>query len=103
MGAVCSLLLFFVTRARTSLTAELSRLNWASVVLGIVIVGLEAGNIYAYQAGWQISTASIVQSSILTIALVFVGYFLYQEGLSWNKLLGIAICMVGLFFLNLKK
>lgn len=103
VGAVCSLLLFFLTRAKSTLAVELSRLSWASVVLGVVIVGLEAGFIYAYQAGWQVSTASIVQSSVLTVALVIVGYFLYQESLTWNKLLGIAICMVGLVVLNLKK
>lgn len=103
VGAVCSLLLFFLTRAKSTLAVELSRLSWASVVLGVVIVGLEAGFIYAYQAGWQVSTASIVQSSVLTVALVIVGYFLYQERLTWNKLLGIAICMVGLVVLNLKK
>ena len=103
VGAVCSLLLFFLTKSKSSFAVELGRLSWASVVLGVVIVGLEAGFIYAYQAGWQVSTASIVQSSVLTIALVIVGYFLYQESLTWNKLLGIAICMVGLVVLNLKK
>lgn len=103
VGALCSLLLFFLTKSKSTLAMELSRLSWASVVLGVVIVGLEAGFIYAYQAGWQVSTASIVQSSVLTIALVIVGYFLYQENLTWNKLLGIAICMVGLVFINLKK
>ena len=102
VGALCSLILFFLTKAKSSLGMELGRMNWASIVLGVVIVGLEAGFIYAYQAGWQVSTASIVQSAALTVALVFVGYFLYHEALTWNKLLGIAICMVGLVVLNLK-
>lgn len=77
-------------------------MNWAPYALGLVIVGLEVGFIYAYKAGWQVSMASVVQSSFLAIALVIVGALLYHEALTWNKLLGIAICMVGLVFMNLK-
>ncbi len=33
-------------------------------MLGIVIVGLETGWIYAYKAGWQVSTGFIVQSAV---------------------------------------
>ena len=64
--------------------------------------GLEAGWIYAYKAGWQVSTGFIVQSAFLAIALLFVGYFLYHESLPWNKLIGIAICLIGLVFINYK-
>ena len=78
------------------------KLHWTSFVLGIVIVGLEAGWIYAYKAGWQVSTGFIVQSAFLAASLLFVGYFLYHESLTWNKLLGVAICLVGLFFIKLR-
>ena len=78
------------------------KLHWTSFVLGIVIVGLEAGWIYAYKAGWQVSTGFIVQSAFLAVSLLFVGYFLYHESLTWNKLLGVAICLAGLFFINLR-
>lgn len=77
-------------------------MNWAPFVLGIAIVGLEAGWIYAYKAGWQVSTGFIVQSAFLAIVLLFVGYFLYREALSWNKIAGIVICLIGLVFINLR-
>ena len=67
-----------------------------------MIVGLELGFIYAYKAGWQVSVFSVVQSSFLAVALIFVGLLLYQEALSRNKLLGVAICLAGLFVVNLK-
>ena len=102
VGALCSLILFFLTKAKSSLGMELGRMNWASIVLGVVIVGLEAGFIYAYQAGWQVSTASIVQSSFLAIGLLVVGALAYHEALTWNKLVGVLICMVGLIFINMK-
>lgn len=102
VGAVVSAILFFVTGKNSNIFKEFSQMNWAPFVLGLVIVGLEVGFIYAYKAGWQVSTASIVQSSFLAIALILVGTLLYHEALTWNKLLGIGICMVGLIFVNMK-
>ena len=102
IGAVCSAAMFFVSSPGKNLFKEVSSMNWAPYVLGLVVVGLEVGFIYAYKAGWQVSTASIVQSAFLAVALVFVGYFMYHEALTWNKLLGVAICLIGLVFINLK-
>lgn len=102
VGAVICAILHFVFHPQENIIKQFTQMNWAPYVLGIVIVGLEVGWIYAYKAGWQVSTGSIVQSAFLAIALIFVGYFLYSEALSWNKLLGTAICLIGLFFINFK-
>lgn len=102
VGAAFSTVMFFVTARQRDLLSDFGRLNWSSVVLGIVIVGLEVGFIYAYKAGWQVSTASIVQSSFLAIGLLVVGALAYHEALTWNKLVGVLICMVGLIFINMK-
>ena len=100
-GAVLSAVLYYVLAPQANLVKECSRLNWAPFVLGIVIVGLEGGWLYAYKAGWQVNTGFIVQSAFVSVLLLFVGYFLYHEALSWNKLLGTAICLLGLVFINL--
>lgn len=102
VGAVASGLLFFVLDHGGSLTHAYQKMNWAPLVLGIVIVGLEAGWIYAYKAGWEVSTGFIVQSAFLAVALIFVGHLLYHEAMTWNKLVGVGICLVGLVFINLK-
>lgn len=102
VGAVVSAIFYFINRSEESLVKEFGKLNWVSFVLGLVIIGLEAGWIYAYKAGWQVSTGFIVQSAFLSSMLLFVGYFLYHESLSWNKVLGVAICMIGLIFINYK-
>ena len=67
---------------------------------GVALVGLEAGFIYAYKAGWPVSTASIVQSAFLSLALLVVGALLYQEVVTTGKVLGAVICLVGLYFLS---
>ena len=102
VGAVASGVLYFILNRNGNLIQEYGKLNWAPIILGIVIVGLETGWIYAYKAGWQVSTGFIVQSAFLAVVLIFVGYFLYHEALTWNKIVGVAICIVGLIFINLK-
>ena len=79
---------------------EYGRLNWAPVALGLAVVGLETGWIYAYKAGWLVSTGFLTQSAFLAMALLCLGYFLFHETISWSKILGAIICMIGLVFLN---
>lgn len=103
IGIVCSVILYFVTGgAKDGLIYEYAKMNWAPYVLGIAIVGLEAGNIYAYKAGWPVSAASIVQNAILALVLLVVGCLFFKESLTWNRAVGIGICMVGLVFINWK-
>ena len=64
-------------------------------------MGLEVGYIYAYKAGWQVSTAQIVQAALVAIILVFVGYGLYHESLTLKKIAGILICLGGLVLINI--
>ena len=35
-------------------------------------------------------------------ALLLVGYLLYREALTWNKIVGVVICLIGLGFINYK-
>ena len=102
VGAVASGVMFFALNKDTNLLKEYSNVNWAPFVLGIVIVGLEVGWIYAYKAGWQVSTGFIVQSAFLAVLLLFVGFLLYREALNWNKIVGVFICLIGLAFINFK-
>ena len=103
MACLTSGILYFVlNRGSANLIAEYSKLNWVPFVFGLVLVALEVGFIYAYKAGWQVNTAATVQSAFLAVALIFVGLLLYHEPLTWNKLAGVGICIVGLVFINLK-
>lgn len=102
VGMVISLVLYFVLGEDTNLIKEYQKLNWAPFVLGVVIVGLEVGWIYAYKAGWPVSIAQIVQAAFLAVILFFVGYAFYKEPITWNKVAGIIVCLIGLGLINLK-
>lgn len=90
----------FLVKPENVLT-ELSRVNWTSVVLGMAIVGLELAYIFAYRAGWKVSSASLVANIGLAIVLIFVGVILYGENISLKQVMGILVCCVGLFLINM--
>ena len=100
IGAAVSGVLFFAQTRGGNLLAEYKHLNWTSVLLGISIVGLEAGSIYMYKAGWNISSGQLVHSAILAICLIFIGMAMYNEHMTPSKIIGIVLCMAGLFFIN---
>lgn len=100
VGAACSAIMFFVINRNGNLLHEYAKTNWAPFFLGISVVGLEVGFIYAYKNGWAVSTASIVQSAFLAVALLIVGALLYRETVNISKVIGVVLCLVGLFFLN---
>ncbi|MCI2055638.1 MAG: EamA family transporter [Oscillibacter sp.] len=100
VATVASGALFFLLNRGGNLIQEYHHLNWTSFILGVAVVGLEAGSIYMYKAGWNINTGHLFHSAILSIALIFVGYFLYHEAITLSKVLGIVFCLVGLFFIS---
>ena len=100
VGAIVSCVMYCILNRNADLLREIRLTNWAPIVLGVVIVGLEVGFIYAFRAGWQISMAQIVSSAVLAVILIFVGYLLYHEAITWNKIVGIIICLAGLVLIN---
>lgn len=65
-----------------------------------MIFWLELGYILAFRAGWNISTCSLVANIALAVILLFIGMLFFQEKLTGNQFIGIALCLVGLFFVN---
>lgn len=100
IGAVVSLLLYFTLNKGGNFLHEFKNISWSSFVLGLAIVGLEAGSIYMYKAGWNVSSGYIVHSIILSIGLIFIGALIYHETITVTKIAGILICMFGLFLIN---
>ena len=100
VGAVCSAIMYFVMNKNGNLLQEYAKMNWAPFFLGVSVVGLEVGFIYAYKNGWAVRTASLVQSAFLAVALIIVGAVLYREAITANKAIGIVICLIGLYFIN---
>lgn len=99
-AAIISAIIFIYMVGPSDVAFEISKLNWTSIILALAIVGLEVGYVFVYRAGWTVSTASVVANIGLACVLVAVGYFLYRENVSFNQILGIIVCMIGLILIN---
>ncbi|MBO7518976.1 MAG: EamA family transporter [Methanobrevibacter sp.] len=100
-AAVLTGIIFLFLVKPENAIVELSKVNWTSIVLGIAIVGLELGYIFMYRSGWKVSSGALVANICLAIALLFVGAILYGENINVKQVLGIFICIAGLFLINM--
>lgn len=100
VGAALSLVLYLALNRGGNLIDEYKSINWSSLVLGVTVVGLEAGSIYMYKAGWHVGSGQIVHSILLAVCLVVIGVIVYREPVTFTKIAGVLICMFGLFLIN---
>ena len=100
VGAVASAVLYFVTSSGGSMFGEWKLANWTTVVLWLAIVGLEAGSIYMFRAGWDVSVGPMVKNAIIAIALPALGFLVYKEPVTGTKIAGGGLCLAGLWLIN---
>ena len=100
VGTVGCAVLYFVLNKNGNLLQELKSSNYIPYLIGICLMGLEVGTIYMYKAGWAVNTGYIVHSSLIAVGLIFAGYIFFREAITLNKVLGVVICMIGLYFIN---
>jgi drug/metabolite transporter (DMT)-like permease len=99
-ASVITLIIFLFSRPEKGLIQSFRELNWTSFALGLAIVGLEAGFLMAYRAGWNISIGSMVANIIVSLALIPVGILLFKEGFELTKVAGAVFCIIGLVLIN---
>jgi uncharacterized membrane protein len=100
IATLFTIVFFLLNKTGKSFLSSLKDLNWTSIVLGLSIVGLEFGYLMAYRAGWEISLGSLVANIALALVLIPVGILFYREGFALNKILGAALCLIGLILIN---
>ena len=100
VGALFSVLFYFALNKDANLLQEYVHLNWTSFVLGLAVVGLEAGSIYMYKAGWEMSRGQLVYSILLALCLILIGVTVYHESLDTSRIIGVILCMAGLILLR---
>ncbi|WP_370850315.1 hypothetical protein [Megasphaera sp.] len=83
-----------------SLRQDLSSLNWASAAWGLTLVAVEFGYILLYRAGWKISMASLLANVSVALLLAGIGLLLYKDVLLPRQIIGIILCLIGVFFLR---
>ncbi len=98
---IASTILFLIT-PHEKILIEAAKTNWACVLMGLSITGVEVGFIMIYRAGGEISTASLIVSILIALAMLIIGGFFYHEQISAQKIFGAALCIAGVIVLSLK-
>lgn len=100
LGAMLSAGLYLIMHRGEGFWREVGKINWASIVMGLAVVGMEVGSICTYRAGWQMSKASTVQSAVLAAVLLGVGALFFHETITLRKVAGLVVCLIGLIIIN---
>lgn len=74
--------------------------HWSVALAGLAILGIEIGFLLAYRNGWEISAASLTTMTGLALVLLPIGMLFYREPMTSPRLLGFALCLVGLWLLS---
>lgn len=101
VAAVISFTLFLISAKGKGIAAELSKANWSTFILGVVIIGLELGYILAYRNGWKMNTVSVTANIALAVILIVIAFLFYKETMTIKQVLGIILCSGGLVLINL--
>lgn len=100
IGAITAAVMYYTTSNGPGLQEEFKHLNWAGILMGLSVVGLEIGNIYMYKVGWELSVGFLLSSIIVALALLAIGVIFYHDEITVTKLAGIVVCLVGLYLIN---
>jgi len=97
--AFCAIMIPFFGKD-IAFTEQLHKVNWTSFALGAAVLGIEAGYLFAYRAGGNLSTTNLMASSLVVVTLLLIGYFFYHDQITSRKIIGIAMCLLGIILIN---
>jgi len=100
MSAIVSLVIFFLNKDGATLIEEYAKFNWVVPLIAIAIVGMEVGTLYMYRIGWPISVGMLINNSLVSVALVFIGALFFKESVTLNQIIGVIAVLGGLALIN---
>ena len=86
-----------------SIRDELRKVNWASLALGVALVGLEVGFLLAYRSGWNLSIAAVAANVAAALVLLPAGIALFKERPTWINIAGVFVCIIGLVMVSTRR
>jgi len=96
-----STVLFFLT-PHEKILVEAARSNWACVLMGLAITGVEVSFVMIYRAGGEMSTSSLIVNILIALAMLAVGGVFYHEQITAQKIFGAMLCIAGVIMLSLR-
>lgn len=100
IAAIVSGVLYYALHMGDGLLSEYANFNWAGILMGIAVIGMEVGTIYMYKVGWEVSVGMIFSSSLVAACLLILGILVYKEAITVTKIVGVLVCLIGMFLIN---
>jgi uncharacterized membrane protein len=97
MGIVACAVMGVTYSTNRSIISSLKLSNWAVYGMGIGAAAIEVGFMVAYRMGWKVSLTAIATNVAATAILIPIGLLAFREHLSTRNILGVILCVVGLF------
>lgn len=100
-GVACLIsALAFLIISKNYFITEVTKVSISNILLGFVVVGVEGGYILMYRGGWEISKGSLMANMCIAIILLIVGVLAFKEGITIKKVMGVGLCIMGIFLIN---
>ena len=99
VAIIISLIILVFYPSKQVLGDSLKNVNWASIIVGCSIVGVELGFFLAYRSGWNISRGAVISNVAVSIILIPIGICFFNEQLSAANVTGIALCILGMILI----
>ena len=80
--------------------AALRRAGPSSYLLGLAVVGLEVGFLWAYRSGWDISITAAYANVAVAVALVPIGVLAFSDRMDGRRIAGLLLAVAGLWLLS---
>lgn len=100
--ALTGILFLIYPIEKNAVASQLKSINWACFLLGVAAVGLEAGYMFVYRSGWDISIASVYSNAAVMVLLIPIGIYFFKDHLNVNTIVGVTLCLVGIYLINRK-
>ena len=84
-----------ITKGAQSVSQLFRQLNWISVLVGVILFGIETVLYYLYKGGSPISSTALIISVLQTILNLIAALVLFHQDLKWVNLLGILLGLSG--------
>lgn len=71
-----------------------------AAIVAIALVFIEVGVLMSYRTGGQISKIAVINYVCIAVVLFLVSLLFFSEPFSWFKLVGLVVCLGGLFIMQ---
>ena len=102
VGIICCALALWWQAAPTVPIFAWRDLHWTMAAIGVGAALIEIGFLLIYRGGWNLSAVSVITNISVALILIPLGVVVFRERLSFQNILGIMCCLLGLFLLARK-